>query len=376
MSLTEPLSHSPRKAASLPAEPRLRTIKAGPQIIQELPRLSRAQLRSARRSNRPVHSKRSRIGIIYNARSHRNAKQASQSAIGSHVAVKAPATRLELMLTLSRFAHDGIDLLIIAGGDGTVRDVLTMGNSVFGQDWPALAILPSGKTNALAHDLQVPDDWSVLDVLRAQRSHRTIARSPMVVTPLDEPDAAPALGFVLGGGVFTHAIELGQTAHRWGAFDALAVATTTCWSLARCFVGELADPWRRGSAMSIKTGVSREPLARSGRGARSHRQILLASTLHSLPAKLAPFGKPTAGLKALVVDHMNWRSLANLPALLTGATITDFGVKGIHRFAERSFEIETKDRLILDGEALRPGRYLVHRGPDVEFLCAQTAVAN
>ena len=158
-----------------------------------------------------------------------------------------------------------------------MRDVLTMGHSVFGQDWPALAILPSGKTNALAHDLNIPDDWSVLDILRAMRFDRTMSRSPMVVTPLDEPDAAPALGFVLGGGVFTRAIELGQTAHRWGAFDALAVATTTCWSLARCFFGELTDPWRQGSAMLIALGTSREPLARSGHGARSHRQIFLAS---------------------------------------------------------------------------------------------------
>jgi len=243
-----------------------------------------------------------------------------------------------------------------------------MGHSVFGQDWPALAILPSGKTNALAHDLNIPDDWSVLDILRAMRFDRTMSRSPMVVTPLDEPDAAPALGFVLGGGVFTRAIELGQTAHRWGAFDALAVATTTCWSLARCFFGELTDPWRQGSAMLIALGTSREPLARSGHGARSHRQIFLASTLHSLPAKLAPFGKPAAGLKALVVDHMNWRSVANLPALLTGKTIKDAGTKGIHRFAGSSFEIETADRLILDGEALSPGRYRVEQGPPVQFL--------
>ncbi|MDY7098743.1 MAG: diacylglycerol kinase family protein [Pseudomonadota bacterium] len=280
------------------------------------------------------------------------------------------------MLTLSRFAHDGIDLLIIAGGDGTVRDVLTMGHSVFGQNWPTLAILPSGKTNALAHDLEIPDDWSLLDVLRAQRCHRTTARSPMVVTPLDEPDAAPALGFVLGGGVFTRAIELGQTAHRWGAFDALAVATTTCCSLARCFFGELSDPWRQGSAMSIALGGSREPLARSCRGTPSHRQIFLASALYSLPAKLAPFGKPTAGLKALIVDQMNWRSIVHLPALLTGKAIQDAASKGIHRFARSSFEIETADHLILDGEALRPGRYLVHRGPDVEFLCGKTTAAN
>ena len=43
----------------------------------------------------------------------------------------------------------------------------TCGQAVFGDDWPAIAVLPKGKTNALTVDLGVPDDWTLQDAIDA-----------------------------------------------------------------------------------------------------------------------------------------------------------------------------------------------------------------
>src|SRR3546814_6394575 len=69
--------------------------------------------------------------------------------------------------TLERFAAEGVDLLVVDGGDGTVRDVISAAPAAFGDRMPRMAILPSGKTNALALDLGVPLDWAVANVVEA-----------------------------------------------------------------------------------------------------------------------------------------------------------------------------------------------------------------
>ena len=53
------------------------------------------------------------------------------------------------LAVLDRFAQKGVDYLAISGGDGTVRDVLTGGAEIFGDDWPPLIVLPKGKPAVL-----------------------------------------------------------------------------------------------------------------------------------------------------------------------------------------------------------------------------------
>src|SRR3546814_18768147 len=58
--------------------------------------------------------------------------------------------------TLERIAAEGVDLLVVDGGDGTVRDVISAAPAAFGDRMPRMAILPSGQTNALAPAPGVP----------------------------------------------------------------------------------------------------------------------------------------------------------------------------------------------------------------------------
>ncbi|NJN52949.1 MAG: hypothetical protein HC809_15510 [Gammaproteobacteria bacterium] len=117
-----------------------------------------------------------------------------------------------------------IDLLVINGGDGTVRDVLTCGAAIFGDDWPEIAVLPKGRPIALTVDLGVPRDWTLQNALDAFHAGRRVHRRPIEITTKGE--TSRVLGFILGAGAFTTATRAGQGAHRLGAFNSMAVVVT------------------------------------------------------------------------------------------------------------------------------------------------------
>ena len=65
------------------------------------------------------------VGVIRNLRSHRQAAALPDWSGRAHLLVETPAERSELQDVLARFAERRVDYIVVAGGDGTVRDVLT-----------------------------------------------------------------------------------------------------------------------------------------------------------------------------------------------------------------------------------------------------------
>jgi hypothetical protein len=116
------------------------------------------------------------VGMVRNPRSHRNKGREAEDPAAAEVITETTHKRKELAGVLDRFARQGIDLLAVDGGDGTVRDVLTSGAAIFGESWPPLIVLPKGKTNALAADLGLPGDWSLTRAIELARPGR--AASP------------------------------------------------------------------------------------------------------------------------------------------------------------------------------------------------------
>ncbi|RZM32659.1 MAG: hypothetical protein EOP67_26515, partial [Sphingomonas sp.] len=112
-----------------------------------------------------------RTGIICNPKSHRNRSsvEATKPFLSGTVLAVTPRTQAELAEVLTDFARHGIELLVIDGGDGTIRDVMTAAARVWTGAAPRVAIVPSGKTNALALDLGIPDDWTLDQALTAAR---------------------------------------------------------------------------------------------------------------------------------------------------------------------------------------------------------------
>ncbi|MBQ96051.1 MAG: hypothetical protein CL510_09540 [Actinobacteria bacterium] len=310
-----------------------------------------------------------RIGIIYNPRSHRNQGQDLAYAGADSVMVAQPRTRDEIAHALAGFARDGIDFLVINGGDGTVRDVLTMGQAVFADRWPAIAVLPKGKTNALNVDLGAPADWSLEGAIAAYASGRRLVRRPLTVSRDGEQSPA-MLGFIFGAGAFTLGIEAGQDAHSLGFFNSLAVGATSAWGVLQGLFGSDRNKWRRGTQMELRFLPSGTPVPRSAHGNPARRSVMLASTLERMPMGIELFGQPRPGLKLAVLDHPRRRVLAALPAILMGWRPGWLAKAGLHQLDAEALAVDVDEPVILDGEAFPPGRYRVGQGPELTFISA------
>lgn len=320
------------------------------------------------------------VGVIYNRHSHHNLRNdgaAGQAVDGvlpdmPNVLVAEPAGSGDLLRILTDFKSRGIELLVINGGDGTVRDVLTCGLSVWGGTWPELAVLPRGKTNALNVDLGAPADWTVAGVIKAFENGQRIQRRGIMMTPIAANSAlskaAPLMGFILGAGAFTTGIKVGQDAHRLGAFNSLAVGVTTAWGVFQALFGTKRNRWRRGIGMKLLLGPDRKPLPHSGFGDPSLRWILVASTLGRLPVNMKLFGPYHEGLRIVVMDKARRRLLAMIPAVLAGKAPAWVTRAGVHFAQASEFELTLEDEFILDGEIFPAGCYDVAEGPELRFV--------
>jgi diacylglycerol kinase family enzyme len=308
---------------------------------------------------------RPRIGVVRNPRSHRNRGAPAQDPADSEVPIVAPANRGELSQALARFADERIDVLIVDGGDGTLREVLTRGAPIFGERWPRLMVLPKGKTNALAIDLGMPGKFPLADALRAAPHARIVKRRPILIDP--EAGGRQVLGFILGAGVFNAAIAAGQVAHRFGAFQGFAVAVTALFGIVQALFGIGRSPWRELSGLQIGTEHMQDvPHSRHGR--IGQRFAAGFSTLGRFPLGMRPFAGAGEGIRYLVVDAPLRRVVALVPAILMGLDRRFLRRLGVHRGAADSFTLALDGRFILDGEPFAPGRYQLRLGPELDFL--------
>jgi diacylglycerol kinase family enzyme len=307
------------------------------------------------------------VGLIRNPRSRHNLGTAAQISHRDDVLAAAPATRAELRDVLATFALRGIDLLVIDGGDGTIRDVLTCAGDFWGTDWPHIAVLPSGKTNALAVDVGVPAGWTFDDAMAAASNGRIVHRSPLEIAPRGQKGLA-VRGFLFGGGQFVDATALAQHTHSAGAFNGLTVVLATLGAIASTLFGSAQSKWRRGSRVALRytDGVS------ALHGAPAHtdadRYVMLASTLERLPAGLKPFGQPRSGMKTLVIDAPAQRLLTSVPALLSGSEAGWLESRGYHRIDADAVEVDLEAGFILDGETFPGGAYTLRRATPLRFV--------
>lgn len=330
---------------------------------------------SARRNAGAVRHARRRsaiplVGIIRNPRSHRNAGETPEMADCSNILTETPRTREELYHTLTGFARRGIDYLVVDGGDGTVRDVLTCGSEVFGDDWPALMVLPKGKTNALAVDLGLPNHWSLAQAIAAARRGHTATRRPLRITPADSgADGRCVQGFIFGTGAFSIGTEAGQEAHRRGAFNSFAVALTVLWGVFQALFGRADNPWRRCTPMRIFDRHTGRELAHPGPGDINERYLAVATTFEKFPLGARPFGRdPGPGLKLGVIDWPVRWLIALLPLILFGFNGRLLARNGTQRFHAGELELDIGGSFILDGEAFPAGRYVLDEGPLLTFV--------
>jgi hypothetical protein len=307
-------------------------------------------------------------GVIYNPRSHRNMGR-ELDAQDRGVIVARPGHRDELRVALEDFARRGVELLVINGGDGTVRDVLTCGMGAFAGAWPRIAVLPKGKTNALNVDLGAPADWAIADAIDAAQDGREARRRPLMVRSVDDADdEADLVGFVMGAGAIATGIHAGQDAHKMGAFNSLAVGVTAAWGVIQLVFGSNRNVWRRGVPMRVLVGPERRELPHAKTGDPARRNLLLASTLERFPFGMRPFGDRREGLKLAVMDAPLRKVVAAIPMVAAGWQSDWLARNGVHRATIEEAELTLGGPFVLDGETFPPGRYLLRQGPELRFV--------
>ena len=311
-----------------------------------------------------------RTGIICNPKSHRNRSsvEATKPFLSGTVLAVTPRTQDELAEVLTDFARHGIELLVIDGGDGTIRDVMTAAARVWTGAAPRVAIVPSGKTNALALDLGIPDDWTLDKALTAARDGNVKTRSPVEVTRKD--DGSRLMGFLFGAGAFVQATELAQRTHRAGAFNGVAVGLALCWAILQTLFGGANSAWRAGARMRIRYQGSADPAYAAGANTNTDRAryLMLASTLKRMPVGIRPFGVPRNGLKTLVVDGPPRRLAAATPLIVAGSPAAWLDRAGYHRIDSPSLDLSMDSDFILDGEIYPGGDLTVREGRALRFV--------
>jgi len=305
-----------------------------------------------------VPERSARIAMISNPRSHRNGTGAV-SAPGQEILYRAPGTKGELEAAIADFAARRVDVIIIHGGDGTVRDVLSAARRVYSSALPKFAILPAGKTNAVAIDLGMSADVTLDRLIDAIRRDEIRERTPLEIWREDESSPAQT-GFLFGAGAFVRATSLAQHTHRFGAFEGLAVGLSLVASIGQTLFGSKDRGWRAGDAMTIGGDVEM-----AGRF-----YILLCSTLDRFPLGLKPFGRLGQGMKLLAVDAPPRQMLRRVPMLLAGRQNEAMERKGYRHRAAETLEIGIESDFILDGETYPGGALTLRRGAPLRFVVA------
>jgi hypothetical protein len=316
-----------------------------------------------------------RVGIVSNPLSDGNRGHSRiaefAAAQGEAVAFAAPSTVAALPAALADFAARGVCILGVDGGDGTVRDVLSALPTAFADAWPAIAILPSGKTNLIARDVGAFGAGAG-GARRLLQAAKTPERMASCMRPCLEVSwgANTVRGMFAGAGAFTYATRMAGTwTFRRGFKQSLGVAITMMQVLRRCFgrrPGNLAAAMAFGDDAAVLAPPS------------SHL-LFLATTLNRLMLGFWPF----PGEREMPADVLHWLALG-APAHHLACTLwqawrgrlgadEDHGVRGgdAHTLAARFAA-----PFVVDGEMFDPGGEIVtwRAGRPVRFVAARDTV--
>jgi len=299
-----------------------------------------------------------RAGLIWNQHSHRNRGSGRPPPLPEDVIDIVPEQPSHLMAGLKRLAGEGVELVVIDGGDGTIREVLTRLPEAYDGKLPKLAVLPNGKTNALALDIETPIGTTLEDILASVEARKPTKRRQCLEVLRAGETTPERRGFLFGMGAFVRATKLAQKNHGKGWFDNAAVGVTMLGGLARTVLGGAGDRWRRG-----------EPARLSYMGPEATRRFLLmASTFKRLPMGFKPYGEPREGLKVLTVEAPPRRLLLALPRIIRGDDTPWLADNGYRRDDLTSFDISWEGDFVLDGEPYKGGDLTVRQGPSLEFV--------
>ena len=245
---------------------------------------------------------------------------------------RAPEDFAGLDAALAEIRAAGADRLIIDGGDGTVREVLSRAPEIWGDAPLAYAIVANGNTNLIARSAGALTGDPVAALERS---------TPLTLNMLtfDRQGERPIRGFIFGAGAYEMATRIAQK--EMESRHALQVALVI---LRLVFGRRLRD--------GARFGLGRD----NGEVVEAQRMLFGATTL---PGRLIlgcePFWDQSgAPIRWLEID-------ANPPAPLIAAPFVAYGRpmgwmrKAYRSGSSQSVELRLDDGFVVDGERFQPG---------------------
>ena len=306
------------------------------------------------------------VGVVFNphARGHRRQPgrlDRLRAIVGGDGEVAATKSLADLDTALRRFHDSDVDVLVVAGGDGTAYHVLSRAVALWSsKDLPAVLPLCGGTINNLARTLGTrrarPETLlaTVVANRRAGRSHDVLTRNLLVVN-------GSQYGYIAGAGLISGFLKLYYAGKHPGEVRAL-------WLLARL-----------GASYFLGTRAIDEVVAKLDAEIRCDGRVLplasytliLASTITDIGLGVRPFyasDDPDGAFHVLAGNSTPgelltrlWRFFRSRPADL--ASLCDC--------TTRSLEIEfaRPQPVTINGEVLAPMKSVrIETGPQVRFI--------
>jgi diacylglycerol kinase (ATP) len=289
-----------------------------------------------------------RSAILTNPHSNRNRRHLprlrDQLALHPDIQHVVTGSLDDLPAAVEALLKNGVELIGINGGDGTVHLTLTALLSVSaGQRLPAIALLPGGTTSMSARGVNggpVPFNRALDRLLEAIDGR--VTGEPRHLLQVHAMGCEPQLGLCLGMGAVIRGVEY---AHE------------------RIFSLGLRDEWAAGVAL-LRAGwgiARREPvfadgvpleLGIDGQHYSSRASIFLITTLSELLMGIRPFwGEGKEPLRITLVREHAQRFLRSFPDLLRGRPeprLTEAG--GYFSRRGEVVEIRGEGPYLIDGE--------------------------
>ena len=300
-------------------------------------------------------AERVRIGILYNPLSGRNrrAPEALPRTVSgcSHVLMREVRTPGEVHDALTDFARQGLGLIVISGGDGTVQAALTVlfTRSPFAT-CPPLVVLAAGTTNMIAGDVgQGGDQHRALHRLVdwAGTGRGRVVRMQRPVLRLQVPGHETKCGMFCGAAIISQGVRYyQQNLHNQGLQGVVGIGLT----LLRSLWAAVRHSDRRMTTTPMTVGLDGQPPR------QENFLLFLVTTLDRLFFGLRPFwGGGQGPLRYTAVRTQAPYLLQVLPLLARGRQCRR-GTPENGYFSANVNEIRlfTDSPVALDGELYSP----------------------
>lgn len=293
------------------------------------------------------------VALIRNPNStgNRALPQGPRNAFPSAVEVIDCSSLEDLSRSMREARSAGAEILLIDGGDGTVREVLSRLPEIWGAALPRVGIFPRGNTNLIAREvgaLGTPD--AVAEILRRRDAGRAVPVRRRPILRVDYPggERAPLRGFVLGWGAYASGTRIAR--EEIAAAGPRQVAMAVFATLRRALFGAERRALRRGVATELTIDGEAAP-----EGARF---IGLATTLRGpLVARMNPFWGGGAGpIRWLDVRAPGRWLMFGAPAVLRGRPWGWMERAGYASGRAARLELGLDTPFVMDGEIFPPPR--------------------